>query len=195
MHIDSSTWNYTLSTLAQVLAAILGLTSIFIALKLEHIVQKIDYHKRRGASILKGISEEHANELAYFRASYILAQLKTIEEICDGRHDIIEHLQRVLKRYDGAAEISEERARRFLSDTIYALENNIRQKEHVLLRLIMPSLITVSGMVASLVTLGAANILIGSRYDVVLFWSVLLISIIGIIMILIASYNIFRSIE
>lgn len=58
--MNTNTWYYTLSTIAQTLAAILGLAAVFVSLKLEGIVEDVFEYKKRALRIFIAINK-HIN--------------------------------------------------------------------------------------------------------------------------------------
>ncbi|MDP3770611.1 MAG: hypothetical protein Q8R40_06820 [bacterium] len=194
--MDPNTWYFALSALAQVLAAVLGLTAIFVAVKLEHITKQIDYYKRRGASILKWESKKEADDHISFDAHYILRKLHAFSHKHREDEALIPHLEKTLKRYDPTLRVTPERAIRFMDDTIYSLQDNIKQKRDVIRSIILPSIVTMIAIFASLILLGLTDYFLANfSADVEILMVVTLMGIVGIYLIAVSSYRILWSIE
>ena len=194
--MDPNTWYFALSALAQVLSGVLGLTAIFVAVKLEHITKQVDYYKRRGASILKWESKDEADDHISFDAHYILRKLHAFSKKHREDDALIPHLEKTLKRYDPTLRVTPDRAIRFMDDTIYALEDNLKQKRNVLHSIVVPSVVTMFAIFASLVMLGLTDYFLGSfPANLEAMMAVILIGIFGIYLIAVSSYRILWSIE
>ena len=53
--MDNTAWYYTLSTASQTLAALLGVSAVFVVLRLEGISRNINKYKLQASDILKTI--------------------------------------------------------------------------------------------------------------------------------------------
>ena len=193
--MDPSTWHFTLSALSQVLAAILGLTSIFIALKVEHIAKEIDYFKRRGASILKRFDAHEYNHLMY-QAADILKRLKEFKEKYHNDPVALAHLEDTFRYYDHATSTTPERALRFLDETIYSLEDNLGQKHRVIHAIKDPALIMIAAIFISLELLGLSDFFLQNfEHAVYLLLGVIMLGLVGIATIADRTYQILWSLE
>jgi len=194
--MDPNTWYFALSSLAQVLSGILGLTAIFVAVKLEHITKQIDYYKRRGASMLKGQGKEEADLRLSFDASSILKKLHAFARKHRDDPAMLPHLEKTLKRYDPTLRATPDRAIRFMDDTIYSLEDNLEQKRKIIHSIRMPSAITLLAIFFSLILLGLTDSLLSTfAYNIELLMGVIALGIIGMCLIAVSSYQILWSIE
>lgn len=194
--MDSNTWYFTLSSLAQVLGAVLGLNAIFAAVKLEHIIKQIDYYKRRGASIIKWESRKEADKRISFDGHYILKHLEMIRKKHGEDPAFIVHLEKTLNRYDPSLRATPDRAVRFMEDTIYSLEDNLEQKHKVIHRMIPPSLVTMFAIFAALLMQAYTDFLFANFFaNAELLIMVVMIGILGICLIAISAYHILWSIE
>lgn len=194
--MDPNTWYFALSALAQVLAAVLGLTAIFVAVKLEHITKQVDYYKRRGASILKWESKKEADDHISFDAHYILKKLHTFSRKHREDEALILHLEKTLKRYDPILHVTPDRAIRFMDDTMYSLQDNLKQKRDVIRSIIIPSIVTMIAIFASLILLGLTDyFMVHSSMNLEALMVVILIGIVGMYLIAVSSYRILWSIE
>lgn len=196
MTLDPNTWYFSLSALAQTLAALLGLSGIFVALKLEHIVKEIDYYKRRGATILKIHKPENDDERLAFDAAKILKGLREFQANYMDDPVAMRHLQHAHHKYEPTMRASSERAIRFLEDTIYFLEDYLRQKATILHLIKFPAVTTIAGIVLSFMLLS------WSEFFTVLFRNprfvliaAIVLGILGIISIARTSYRLLWSVE
>lgn len=194
MGID--TWHFTLSALAQSLAAILGLTTIFVALKLEHIVKEIDYYKRRGASILKVHPDKKVSHF-FFTSSHISESLHRLrEEHKDNMDPLLPHLAKMHKKYEPSIRVSAERSTHFFEDTIFFLDDYRNQKKLILKTIRLPALITISDIVIALFFLAVSDqIFTLVPWNEALLVAVVLWGIMGIVAIAGSSYQILSSVE
>ena len=194
--MDPNTWYFALSALAQVLSGVLGLTAIFVAVKLEHITKQVDYYKRRGASILKWESKDEADDHISFDAHYILRKLHAFSKKHREDEALIPHLKKTLKRYDPTLRVTPDRAIRFMDDTIYSLEDNLKQKRNVLHSIVVPSVVTMFAIFVSLVMLGLTDYFLASfPANLEALMAAILIGMFGIYLIAVSSYRILWSIE
>ncbi len=194
--MDPNTWYFTLSALAQVLAAILGLNAIFAAVKLEHIIKQIDYYKRRGASIIKWESRKEADKRISFDGRYILKHLEMLWKKHREDPAFIVHLERTMNRYDPSLRATPDRAIRFMEDTIYSLEDNLDQKRKVIRRMLPPSLVTMFAIFVSLLMLAFTDYLFAYfPANLEALVGIVLVGIVGMILIADSAYHILWSIE
>ncbi len=194
--MDPNTWYFTLSALAQVLGSILGLNAIFVVIKLEHITKQVNYYKRRGASILKWEKKEEADKRISFDATYILKKLHAISKHHRDDPAFVAHLEHTLKRYDPALRATPDRAIRFMDDTIYSLEDNLDQKKSMIHSVILPSIVNMFAIFASLIMMGFTDYFIKwFPANIELLIGIIIISILGMYLIAVSSYQILWSIE
>ena len=194
--MDPNTWYFALSALGQVLGGILGLNVIFVAVKIEHIIKQVDYYKRRGASIIKWESMNEADSHISFDAHYILKKLHALWKKHHDDPAFITHLEKTLKRYDPSLRATPDRAVHFMEDTIYSLEDNLEQKRKVIHSIIVPSVITMFAIFASLMMLGLTDYLLKNfSANAEALVGVIAIGILGMYQIAVSSYHILWSIE
>lgn len=194
--MDPNTWYFTLSALAQTLASILGLTGIFVGLKLESITKQIEYYKRRGASILKWEGRKEADDHLLFDAYYILKKLRSFAHKHREDEAILPHLEKTMKRYDPSLRVTPDRAVRFLDDTIYSLEGNLDQKRNIINSIIAPVVINMVAIFASLVLMGLTDYFMHNfAYNVEVLLGVVALAVLGMIDIALISYKILWTIE
>ena len=191
-----NTWYYTLSALSQVLGGVLGLNAIFVAVKLEHIIKQIDYYKRRGASIIKWENKKEADKRISFDGHFILKHLQTIWKKHHDDPAFIVHLEKTLNRYDPSLRATSERALRFTEDTIYSLEDNLKQRNKVIYGILLPSFITMVAIFASLFMLAFTDYFLKEfPANMEALVGVVIIGIFGMCLIAHSSYRILWSIE
>lgn len=194
--MDPNTWYFALSALAQVLGGLLGLNAIFVAVKLEHITKQVDYYKRRGASILKWEKKDEADKRISFDAIYILKKLHGISHHHRDDPAFVAHLERTLKRYDPTLRATSDRAIRFMDDTIYSLEDNLKQKGNMIHSIILPSVVTMIAILASMILLAFTDYFVKQfSGSLELLVGVTLFGMLGIYLIAVSSYRILWSIE
>ncbi len=194
--MDPNTWYFALSALGQVLGGLLGLNAIFVAVKLEHITKQVDYYKRRGASIIKWEKKDEADKRISFDAVYILRKLHGISHHHRDDPAFITHLEHTLKRYDPSLRATSDRAIRFMDDTIYSLEDNLKQKGNMIHSIILPSVVTMISIFASMILLAFTDYFLKEfPANVELLVGVTLLGMLGMYLIAISSYRILWSIE
>ena len=194
--MDPNTWYFALSALAQTLGGLLGLNAIFVAVKLEHITKQVDYYKRRGASIIKWEKKSEADLRISFDAHYILKKLHTLAKKHIEDPAFVVHLEKTLKRYDPSLRATPDRALRFMEDTIYSLEDNLEQKKSMIHSIILPSIITMFAIFASMVLMGFTDYFIKQfSANLELLVGVIVIGMLGMYLIAVSSYRILWSIE
>lgn len=194
--MDPNTWYFALSALSQVLGGILGLNAIFVAVKLEHITKQVIYYKRRGASILKWEKKDEAEKRISFDAGYILKKLHAMSRHYRDDPAFITHLEHTLKRYDPSLRATPERAIRFMDDTIYSLEDNLEQKKNMIYSIVLPSMVTMFAIFASLMMMAFTDYFLKQfPANLELLIGVNVIGILGMYLISVSSYRILWSIE
>ena len=195
--MDPNTWYFTLSALAQTLSGVLGLTAIFVVVKLEQITKQVDYYKRRGASILKAQSRKEAHgEYLSFNATVIFKKLQAFSHKHRDDPEMLPHLERVLKRYDPSLRATPDRAVRFMDDTVVSLEDNLEQKKNIISKVIIPSILTMLAIFVSLILLAFTDPLLTSfPYTLELLVGVVVLGVFGMYLIAVASYEILWSVE
>ena len=108
----------------------------------------------------------------------------------------LRHLQHAHRKYEPTIRASSERAIRFLEDTIYFLEDYLRQKATILHLIKFPAVTTITGIVLSFMLLA------WSEFFTVLFRNprfvliaAIVLGILGIISIAWTSYRLLWSVE
>lgn len=194
--MDPNAWYFTLSSLSQVLAGVLGLTAIFVTVKLDYTMRQIDYHKRRGVSVLRIQSvQEAVDGRLHFDASHILRELKAFAHKHREDPAIIPHLEKVMKKYDSALRVTPERAWQFVDDSIYSLDDNLTQKRESIEALKAPSGLSLLAIIFSFILLSFSDFFLATPYAFFALVGVVGIGLLGTMAIAIASYTILRSVE
>ena len=106
------------------------------------------------------------------------------------------HLEPTLKRYDPSLRATPDRAIRFMEDTIYSLEDNLEQKKRMIRSVILPSVVTMLVIFASMVLMGFTDYFLTQfPASLELLIAVIMVGIFGMCLIAVSSYRILWSIE
>ena len=142
--MEINTWYYTLSTISQTLAAILGLAAVFVVLRLQGLIKNISDYKGRATDILK-VKERHIQ-------AYKIPQSVSIKEILDDLREIdseyeteysrnagiVDNLSKLSERYEPNKELHHQN---FLKDTLKSLDSFVSQRDDVVKLIKWPGVI------------------------------------------------------
>lgn len=191
--LDSNVWHYTLSTISQTLAAILGLLGVFAVLKLTGLIKDIIDYRERAKAVLRGDNQ-------YRRKGHNLSEVADLGEIEKAIANIAKeykeygdednergdaamngHISMLCANYFPRFNLSR---LQFLQDTSDNLGHLIRQRSKVLNLVAVPAIVTLIVIVASLIALSVGEV-IGYNQT----WLVLIVAITIISLVMIAYYG------
>lgn len=188
-------WYYTLSTIAQTLAAVLGLVVVFATVRLNNIIDELKKYRKIAHFIAKIIDEhksiDYKRKIANVTAHGLLAILKEIEtnypkeyESNSGIPPALEKLSQNLYpdlKLNGP---------RLIEDTIYHLNLYIKQREDLAEVLKVPGIITAGTIIYVIFLLSISSFLYCYKFFVLL--SAVIFSILSIVLITKASWKLFK---
>lgn len=165
-------WYYTLSTIAQTLAALLGLIAIFVVLRLQGLIKNVSDYRYRAFNILK-VAERYLDD--YFledpSVEWILEDLRAFVDRYSNKERINDYLILGIRdlstkyNFDQADDID------FLYDTVGNLSEFLRERDEVIDHVKLP------GMLGGL-TIGISIILLSITDKVTSYMQPLLIVIV-----------------
>jgi hypothetical protein len=156
MNMDN-TWYYTLSTISQTIAAILGLLAVFVALRIQNILKNIIDYKQRALDILeKDITLNKNNFSNADSADSILVELEKLsKKINDGVVDKIGGTCAGIKILSEQNEKNKQLdCRGYLEDTLKNLTIYSKQRDKILKLVKLPSILATLVIVMSIMLLG-----------------------------------------
>ncbi len=143
MEINSNTWYYTLSTIAQTLAAILALAAVFIVLRLQGILKNINDYKERAHYIFDVVKRHQPSYDVVSSDREVLCELqklsknwKTFGALNSGISTDIANLVIFYEQYRTP------NAQEFINDTRRNLDSFIEQKYKLINLIKVPALFT-----------------------------------------------------
>lgn len=171
-----NTWYYTLSTISQTLAAILGLAAVFVVLRLQGLIKNISDYRGRAIDILR-VKERHIQ-------SYNIPQSITIKEILEDLREIDrkyeteyscnsgigDDLSKLSTRYEPNKGLSEQD---FLKDTLKNLDSFVSQRDDVVKLVKWPGIVVSLAIAISILLLGLTDWDINNSLTILLLCTVI----------------------
>jgi len=191
-------WYYTLSTIAQTLAAILGLAAVFVTIRLQNIIEEIKEYKRRAYYIIKIRDKHLSKDIKNYRitdrsASGLHNDLQEIEknytkyEENSGIKSDIENLAKAFEPNLDLDNLS------FLKDTVGYLHFYIKQRKQLLKSIKWPGVISSGTIIYTIFLLSISKLFYCDKiFAIQLFTLAVIFSILSILLIINASWKLFK---
>ncbi|MDO8574160.1 MAG: hypothetical protein Q7R86_00865 [bacterium] len=163
-----NTWYYTLSTIAQTLSALLGLSAVFLVMKLGNIEKNINDHKWRGLSLLNTNNPKETNKNANLSAKEVANKLKKFH--CAGDVNILVKLYTLVSQYEFNITLSKleqppayaertELIENFAKKTQRNIDFYLKERGGILSDIKEPSLLALSVIVVSILLLSLGGLI------------------------------------
>jgi hypothetical protein len=196
---DNNYWYYTLSTIAQTLAAILGLAAVFVTLRSQNIIKVLEEYKK-GAYLVVKLKEEHIDKppkilKIYQRsASGLFKELQEIEKNYKDKYDInpgmksgIAALARKFEPDINFNNIS------FLNDSANNLFIYVDRRREIINSVKWPGVFTAGTIIYTILLLSFTNVVANFHYLKFKFFVLAVVcSIIIFILIIIFSWKLLK---
>lgn len=192
-------WYYTLSTIAQTLAAILGLAVVFATIRLQNIVEELKGYKRIAHYIAEKI-HEHISINYDKRIAGI-----TASGLCDVLNKIEKHYPAQYKGNSGIESGLTDLAQtfypnlrldnlKFIEDTTYHLGFYIKQRNNLMKTIKWPGIISAGTIIYTILLLSISKLLYCDKvFATQLFTLAVFLSTLSILLIINASWNLFKN--
>ena len=189
-----NTWYYTLSTIAQTLAAIMGLSVVFVSLRLQNIIENIKEYKRRADYIVKNKNEHidgNSGKINERSVSGLINELKEIEkdypEKFENNSGFKPEIESYAKNFNFLDNLS------FIKDTAGNLKIYRNQREKLFESTKYPGVIASATIIYAIILLSMSNLFFCDPIlGKLLFFLATLFSIISIISIVKTSWILLR---
>lgn len=195
--MSPNTWYYTLSTISQTLAGILGLAAVFVVLRLQGLIKNISGYKGRAIDILK-IKEKHISLYQIpqnLTVNNILENLREIESKYETEYSTISGIVADLSALSNKYEPNKELGHKgFLKDTLRNLDSFVSQRDDVVKLVKWPGIIVSLGIAISIFLLSLADWAINNSLLLLLLF-IVLFSLFGIWSVIRACWKIILAIK
>lgn len=190
---DYNYWYYTLSTVAQTLASMLGLIGVFVVLKLTGVIRDIIDYRERGKNLLRAENEhlgaQHDVGSTADLEAILTALNKTAKTYQEGENPNIDHaVSRFVSMYEPMRGHSNSQ---FIKDTADNLCRLMAQHRSIL-DLVKPPAIFSGTTIALCVAALSVGHLIG--YQIWLVWLTGALGLVSIYLIGISSWGILKKV-
>ncbi|MFA6383502.1 MAG: hypothetical protein WCX17_03695 [Parcubacteria group bacterium] len=186
--MDNNTWYYTLTTIAQTLAAILGLAAVFVTIRLQKLTEKLEYYKVRANYIAKQKPGASNNNIE-----------RTANGLFDELKDIIVEYEKYGKDsgfISGIAKLSATFEPNLCLDNLGFLTHTkdnlgiyIKQRKKILELVRLPGVFTSGTIIYVIILLSMSNLLYCNR---LLFALAVYFSVVSILFIITASWELLK---
>ena len=194
-------WFYTLSTISQTLAAILGLAAVFVVLRLQGLVKNINDYKSRAVDILRVMERYIKTFKIQQNVGKLLKDLRNFNVIykkSDKYYEgdesmnrgITDSITKLSDRYEPYKGLNH---RDFFEDTLNNLDNFVSQRDDVIKLIRLPGIIASSTIIISILNLGLTDWL--THYSTILLLLNVVLSLISILFIVRACWKIIFAIK
>jgi len=190
------TWYYTLSTIAQTLAAILGLAAVFAAIRLENFSKQLKEYRDRGYCVIKIIDKhlKRGNSTSG-SANGVYKELEEIEknwETYEENSGIKPEIEEIAKRYETSLSLN---ALEFIKDSRYHLGIYIKQRKGLLNKIKQTGVISSGTIIYAILLLSISKLFWCDRiFAMQLFTLAIVLSILSIILIIDITWKILKDI-
>lgn len=193
-----NTWFYTLSTIAQTLAAILGLAAIFVTIRLQNIILELKEYKRRAYYIIKIRDRHLSKDLKDYRitdrtASGLFKDLQEMEKNYmkyEENSGIKADLEKFAKAFEQNLDLDN---LSFLKDTAGYLYFYIKQRKQLLKSIKWPGIISSGTIIFTIFLLSISKLFYCDRiFAIQLFTLAVIFSILSMLLIIDASWKLFK---
>ena len=157
-----NTWYYTLSTIAQTLAAILALAAVFVVLRLESLNKNINDYRGRALKILRA-KEKHlsSEKKSWDTIKIILEELREFKQnylTKYGMNSGISHdIAGLSNSYENLAQVND---MEFVEDALKNLNSFVSQRDDVVKLVKWPGIIISLAIAASILLLSLTDLAI-----------------------------------
>lgn len=196
-NMTPNTWYYTLSTISQTLAAILGLAAVFVVLRLQGLIKNISDYRGRAIDVLR-VKEKHIQSYKIPQSITIKEILEDLREI-DGNYEteysrnagVVDNLSKLSDRYEPNKGLGHQD---FLKDTLKNLDSFVSQRDDVVKLVKWPGIIVSLAIAISILLLGLTDWAINNSLILLLLFVVVL-ALFGIWSIIRACWKILFAIK
>lgn len=191
-----NTWYYTLSTIAQTLAAILGLAAVFAAIRLENLGKQLREYRDRGHRVIK-IIDGHLKRGGSTdgSASGVYNELRDIEkkwEEYEKNSGIKSDIEGIAKKYEPILDLN---TLEFIRDSKHYLGIYIKQKKAIFKEIKWTGIVSSGTIIYSIFLLSISKLFWCDRiFATQLFTIAIVFSILSIILIIDATWKLLKSI-
>ena len=191
-------WYYTLSTIAQALAAILGLAVVFATIRLQNIVEELKGYRRIAHYIAKKIDEHKS--INYNR--------RIADITASGLWDVLNKIKKDYpKQYKGNSGIEPGLTSlaqtfyphlkldnlKFIEDTTYHLGFYIKQRNNLMKTIKWPGIVSSGTIIYTIFLLSISKLFYCDKiFAMQLFTLAVIFSILSILLIIDASWKLFK---
>ena len=190
-----NTWYYTLSTIAQTLAAVLGLVVVFATVRLNNIIDELKKYRKIAHFIAKIVDKhqsiDYERKIADITAHGLLDILKKIKKDYPEKYEknsgIPSDLEKLAQNLYPDLKLD---GLNLIEDTIYHLNLYIKQREGLAEALKVPGIATASTIIYAIFLLSVSNLLY--CFTSILFALAVIFSILSIYLIVKASWKLFE---
>lgn len=188
------TWYYTLTTISQTLAAILGLAAVFAVIRLENLSKQLKKYRDRGYHAIKIIGKHLKRKNSTSgSARGVYEELKNIEENWERHKEnsgIEPDIEGITKKYEPNLDLN---ALEFIKDSKYYLGVYIKQREATFKKIKLTGIVSSATIIYSIFLLSISKLFWCDRiYATQLFTIAVLFSIFSIILIIDAAWKLLK---
>lgn len=199
--IEINTWYYTLSTIAQTLAAILGVAAVFATLRLQGIVENINLYKMRAWGVLRK-KEEHIESYAVpvvtkRGAKKILEEISELSSNWETKYKenggLKSDIPSLSRAYEPNLNLT---SQAFLQDIESNLDSYIEQRDKMIQFLVVPGTVTAITILVDVVLLSSPSwVQLSNSVNSGLFIFTCLLFVYSVIVIVRASWKLLGAVE
>ena len=157
--MEVNTWYYTLSTISQTLAAVLGLAVIFTVLRLESLTRNTNDYKGRAIKLLR-VKESHldSERKSWDTIESILKELREFAQNYEEKYrrnaGVNEEVNRLAVSYENLERMGDVA---FVKDTLKNLESFISQRDGLVRLVKLPGIATLVTIATSILLLSLSD--------------------------------------